>query len=218
MFPVASFSTLNLITLAGVWAAHDLTAFVFILSSLVPGLNTFTPWGALAFCMAYAWLGELTPHTLLTQSALCAPLFCFVLHPHSTCPLCLCVFVCLCVWVLFFFFFFVPYMFVFVLVVFCLYLSGPLPSPTSHRTLPSLSSLFLCPVPLWLRCSRRHSQTHSGVLTQSGHDTEWPAAPQTGVERFGLVAGEPRRKWVSFFLRPVPENCVKHKRLCNSTW
>lgn len=107
------------------------------------------------------------------------------------------VYLCLCAWVLLFFF--VPYMFVFVLVLFCLYLSGPLPSPTSYRTLPSLSSLSFCPVPLWLRCSRRHSQTYSGVLTKSGHDTEWPAAPQTGVKRFGLVTGEPRRKWVSFF-------------------
>lgn len=125
---------------------------------------------------------------------------CFI---HTQRVLSVYVYLCVCVRGCLFFLFCcfspVPYMFVFVLVLFCLYLSGPLPSPTSYRTLPSLSSLSLRPVPLWLRCSRRHSQTHSGVLTQSGHDTEWPAAPQTGVKRFGLVAGEPRRKWVSFF-------------------
>lgn len=38
----------------------------FFLFSLVLGLNTLP--GVLAFCMAYAWLGELTRHTFLSHS------------------------------------------------------------------------------------------------------------------------------------------------------
>lgn len=45
--------------------AHNLTT-LFFLFSLVLGLNTLP--GVLAFCMAYAWLGELTRHTFLSHS------------------------------------------------------------------------------------------------------------------------------------------------------
>lgn len=60
-----------------------------------PGGKTHSLPGALAFCMAYAWLGELIPHTLLTQSGLdpCVCIFyelCLcVIHAHGfLCFLC----------------------------------------------------------------------------------------------------------------------------------
>lgn len=110
-----------------------------------PGGKTHSLPGALAFCMAYAWLGELIPHTLLTQSGLdpCV----FIIH-----ELCLCVihaqgFLCfLCV---------SP-----VLSLCCLYFgfifSWLLPNILLSLPLPTLSSFSPCTGPLCLRCFRWH--------------------------------------------------------------
>lgn len=124
--------------------------------------------------------------------------------------------VCVC-WV---HFFFVP-LHVCLCVSVCIFVftcRDPAPTPTSYRTLPSLSSLSLCPVSFWLRCSRWHSQTHSGVLTQSGHHTQWPADPQAGVKRFGLVARQPRRKWVSLPASIARKRRQKLEWWCNKSW
>lgn len=104
----------------------------FVLFSLVLGLNTLP--GALAFCMAYAWLGELTRHTFLSHSLGLLRVFCLVLltHPRSTCSLCLCLHFMYCYLFVFVFFF-----------VLCLHLFWPPTNPP----LPFLSlPFFSCPL------------------------------------------------------------------------
>lgn len=183
MFPNATFRTLNLITLTGFCAAHDLTASFFFLFSLVLGLNTLSPWG-LGFlhgiCMT-GWVNS--AHTPLTHSGLdeffsVNSAFCLINAQHllsvHVCAFYVLSCVCLCVG--------------------CI-VSSPVLDP--HNLLPSPSVPFLpfpLSAPFWLRCFRRHPQTHSGIFTQSGHDPKWPAAPQTGVHRFGLVTGQPCRQ------------------------
>lgn len=188
--------------------------FVFILSSLVPGLHTLTPRGALAFLHGICMTGWVdfanTPHTVCAFSVfvIVDVNLAFASSTLNKSPLFVSLYVC--VLGLFFVLLHVcpcvsPCIFVFT----C---RDPRPAaslPQPYRTLPSLSSLFLCPISFWLRCSRRHSQTHSGVLTQSGRHTEWPAASQAGLQRFGLVARQPCWKWVSF---SVPEDrTLRHK-------
>lgn len=146
----------------------------FFLLSFVLGLNTLP--GALAFCMAYAWLGELPQHTILSHWLGLMSIFCescFLLHPCSTSSLCLCVHVICCPFLCV-----LPFVLCFVLCL-CLFLAPN----------PSLFTLLLSLHPLWWRCFRWHPQTHSGVLIQSGHDPEWPTASQTGVQWPRLVTG-----------------------------
>lgn len=159
-----------------------------------------------------------TPHTVCALSfcfGCCWCEFCFCLI-HAQQVSSVCVFKCACVCVLGSFFC-VP-LYVCLCASVCIFVftcrdPAPAPSPTSYRTLPSL-----CPVSFWLRCSRRHSQTHSGVLTHWGHHTQWPADPQAGVKRLGLVARQPRRKWVSLLASIARKRRQKLKWWCNKSW
>lgn len=105
-----------------------------------PGGKTHSLPGALAFCMAYAWLGELIPHTLLFHACLFAYELCLcVTHAQgSLCFLCVSPVLSLC----------------------CLYcafiFSWLLPNILLSLPLPPLSPFSLCPAPLSLRCFRWH--------------------------------------------------------------
>lgn len=93
-------------TLTGLRAAHSLTPSDLLIPFFFspfprPGVKHIHSPGALAFCMAYAWLGELIPHTLVTQSGLdpCVLSFLWALplcHSCSCFSLYLCVVCCLC--------------------------------------------------------------------------------------------------------------------------
>lgn len=114
----------------------------FFLFSLVLGLNTLP--GVLAFCMAYAWLGELTRHTFLSHSLGLMSFFFSVItafclihaeHPLFVHVCALCVFVlCVCGFVV-----------LCICCILCLHLFWD--PQTSHPPLPSLPFLSLCPAP-----------------------------------------------------------------------
>ncbi len=82
------------------------------------------------------------------------------------------------------------FVFVFFCGIVCCIVSSPILAPPTSPSLPTRPFLSLCLAPFWLKCFRWHPQTHSGILTQSGHDPEWPRAPSTGVQRPGLVTGQ----------------------------
>lgn len=140
---VKSFDILNVLHPHWVLCCSQSHGFWFIYFSPFPhpGGKTHSLPGALAFCMAYAWLGELIPHTLLTQSGLvpcvfifyklcllCHSCSCFSLCPVSVSPVSLC-------FVLWF---------------------HLLSAPPQRLPLPPLSFFSHCPAPLCLRCFRRH--------------------------------------------------------------
>lgn len=157
--------------------------FVFILFSLVPGFHTLTPRGALAFFAWHmhdwvSWLHIHTSHSLCFKLFLggycwCKFCFCFI-NAKQVSSVCvyLCVCVCVCVGFIF-------------CVIICLslrvglYYFTPVGTPTLPCSFPQpltvplrpLPSFLFCLVSFSLRCSRRNSQTHSGVFTQSGHYT-----------------------------------------------
>lgn len=116
---------------------------LFFLFSLVLGLNTLP--GVLAFCMAYAWLGELTRHTFLSHSLGLMSFFFLwsLLSASSTLnilSLSMCVhcvylsYVCVCGFVV-----------LCICCILCLHLFWD--PQTSHPPLPSLPFLSLCPAP-----------------------------------------------------------------------
>lgn len=115
----------------------------FFLFSLVLGLNTLP--GVLAFCMAYAWLGELTRHTFLSHSLGLMSFFffcdhCFLPHPRWTSSLCPCVcIVCICLMCV------CGFVVLCICCILCLHLFWD--PQTSHPPLPSLPFLSLCPAP-----------------------------------------------------------------------
>lgn len=124
-----------------------------------------------------SWLNTHSPHTVFAWWVFFCEA-CFLPRPRWTSSLCPCVnyMYCLCV------FCYCP--------LYCVFMcSGP-PNLSPSPPLPSLPFLSFCPAPFLLRHFRWHPQTHSGILTQSGHDPEWQTAPQAGVQWPGLVTGQ----------------------------
>lgn len=116
---------------------------LFFLFSLVLGLNTLP--GVLAFCMAYAWLGELTRHTFLSHSLGLMSFFffcdhCFLPHPRWTSSLCPCVcIVCICLMCV------CVDLSSCVSVVYCVFTCSGTPKPLTLPSPPSPSCPFVLP-------------------------------------------------------------------------
>lgn len=141
---VKSFDILNVLHPHWVLCCSQSHGFWFLFFSPFPhpGGKTHSLPGALAFCMAYAWLGELIPHT---QSGLVP--WCFFFISSAFVPFMLMLFSLsrVCVYHL--------------VVCLCVVVSPSLgSSPTSSSPFLSHPSSFFshCPAPLCLRCFRRH--------------------------------------------------------------